>query len=280
MHTTCLIRRRRLLLAVLVAAVALSPAGEVRAAKPSGPSADGDAYYPAVVERLIGLQEKAVSQERIDRILAREFGWVPVAGGGMSAGGRQPLASDNGDVTLSTPRVYFNTQMGRYEVSATFTWRNCTDSFTGVTEPCYVADGTSPTNMGGYDAFGIRVSKEVMRRSQQFVVSTNTNCRQWYTNPADADGWGVVYRNQDGWKNPCGTSHYNWHRGTVVYGFMTMPGCPKGPYQFSTKMGHTWRTSGVSGISVGSGGISISFSTTDHHWTAVSNNRTWYPCGT
>jgi hypothetical protein len=273
------VRRWRLVFVASAAALALSAALPVSAARPARPPLDDEAYYRAVTERLLELQARGTSEARIDRALAREFGWRLVASSGEADAATMALASENGDVTLSVPRVYFNTVMGRYEASATFRWKSCTDSFTGVTEPCYMADSNG-TNMGGYDGFGIRVSHEVSRRSQSFVVATTANCRQWYANPADADGWGVVYRNQDRFRDTCGKSNYNWHRGAIVYSFMTLPGCPEGQYQLSTKMAHTWSTSGVNGISVGRSGISVSFSTTDHQWTAVSNPKTWYPCGT
>jgi hypothetical protein len=278
MHHHVSARRRRLLLGVAAIALALSSALPAAAAKPGPPPRDDEAYYEAVTERILEMEARGATQEQIDRMLSRTFGWRLVAGGGEPVAEATAQQSENGDVTLSVPSVYFNTVMGRYEVSATFRWKSCTDSWTRVTEPCYMADANG-TNMGGYDGFGIRVSREVSRRSQSFVVATPTNCRQWYANPADADGWGVVYRNQDRFKDVCGTSHYNWHRGAIVYSFMTLPGCPSGQYQFSTKMAHTWSSSGVSGISVSNRGIVVSFSSTDHQWTAVSNPKTWYPCG-
>lgn len=258
---------------------ALSSALPVSGARPVPAPADDDAYYEAITGRILELQARGASDERIDRVLSRAFGWKLVAVGGEPEPGAIPMASENSDVTLSIPRVYFNTVMGRYEVSATFRWKDCTDPWSEVTEPCYMGDYNG-TNMGGYDGFGIRVSREVSRRSQSFVVATTADCRQWYANPSDADGWGVVYRNQDRFKDPCGTSNYNWHRGAIVYSFMTLPGCPEGQYQFSTKMAHTWSSTGVSGISVSNRGISVSFSSTEHQWTGISNPKTWYPCGT
>lgn len=269
---------RRLLFATMASAIALSSVLPVSAARPASPPAGDETYYEAVVERILDMHARGASADRIDRMLSRAFGWKLVAGGGDAEPDVMALASENSDVTLSIPRVYFNTVMGRYEVSATFRWEDCTSTWNGYTEPCYMADYNG-TNMGGYDGFGIRASREVSRRSQSFVVATTANCRQWYPNPADADGWGVVYRNQDRFKDACGTSNYNWHRGAIVYSFMTLPGCPEGQYQFSTKLAHTWSSTGVSGISVSSRGISVSFSSTEHQWTAVSNPKTWYPCG-
>jgi hypothetical protein len=269
----------RLILAAVACVAGLATPLPGSAARPAPPPPDDEAYYEAITDRILEMQVRGASDERIDRMLSRAFGWELVAGNSSREPGATLVASENSDVSLSVPRVYFNTVMGRYEVSATFRWEDCTNWWNGSTEPCYMGDYNG-TNMGGYDGFGIRVSREVSRRAQSFVVATTANCRQWYANPADADGWGVVYRNQDRFKDSCGTSNYNWHRGAIVYSFMTLPGCPKGQYQFSTKMAHTWSSTGVSGISVSNRGISVSFSSTEHQWTAVSNPKTWYPCGT
>ena len=259
-------------------ALALSAAMPEVGAKPSPPHSEDDAaYIEEVNNEIVAMQGRGSSQGAIDRMLWRRYGWKLVA-----SGDREPTVmprSENSGVSLSTPSVYFNTSTGRYQASASFAWKDCTDPWNGQVEPCYATDW-SGTNVGGYDGFGIRVSKEVSRRSQSFVVASSTNCRTTYTNPSDADGWGVVYRNQDKFQNPCGTSHYNWHRGSVVYSFLMLPGCPRGQYQFSSKMAHTWSSTGVSGISVGPRGISVSFSSTENSWTAVSNPKNFYPCGT
>lgn len=206
------------------------------------------------------------------------LGWTRVGEATDAAQTVTALASENSDVVLSTPSVYFNTVSGRYEASATFAWKDCPTGLRDRTEPCYMADYTG-RYVGGDDGFGIRFSRAVSRRSHSFVVATSTNCRTWYSNPADADDFGAVYRNQDQFYNPCDTSHYNWHRGAIVYSFLMRPGCPKGEYKIDTKMAHTWSSSGVSSISASANGISIGFTNAEDQWTAVSNPRTWLPCG-
>jgi hypothetical protein len=257
--------------------LALTAVTPVSAKKPQ-PQAEHTDYHE-IIAAIDSMTATGASQAEIDAMLDRDFGWIVVGEQTTAAPEVSALSSENSDVTLSVPTIYFNTSSGRYEASATFRWDQCNTGIGGSPEPCYMND-YSGTNMGGFDAFGIRFGKLVSRRGHLMTVAAETGCRQTYNNASDADDSGAVFRNQDRFLTVCDTSHYNWHRGTVVYSFLLRPGCPRGECKVDTKMGHTWSSTGVSGVSVSIHGISISFTDFDSQWTAVSNPRTWKPCGT
>ncbi|MGH2401240.1 MAG: hypothetical protein ACRDE6_00895 [Candidatus Limnocylindria bacterium] len=258
--------------------LALTAAAPVSAAKPVPGPDPGSTDYDAVVAAIDAMVARRSSQAAIDAMLERDFGWIVVGEQSPSEPTFGTLASENSDVAFSVPSVYFNTSAGRYEASASFAWRSCNTGIGGSSEPCYMND-QSGTNMGGYDGFGIRFGKLVSRRGHLFTVVASTGCRQTYPTAADADDSGAVFRNQDRFLTVCDTSHYNWHRGTIVYSFLLRAGCPKGEYKIDTKMAHTWSSTGVSAISVSTGGISVTFSSTSNQWEGVSSPRTWRPCG-
>jgi hypothetical protein len=258
-----------------------------------------DEYYRTVSDRMERLLTRGASQRDIDRALEREFGWVLVAGGSADDGrpaaenaaahsnGRGPEpATDATAVTASsgpssadciemrTPRVYRNTQQGRYEASAWFYWkiRNA--------YPCWMDDQSVLTaDIGGYDGFGISISKLVSRRYVAMSIYTEDGARTALINPSDADDSGVTYRGQDrttcGWN--CG---YNWDHGVVIYAFVLRSTCMPGEYQLNSRLGHTWASTSVSGISVSTRGISIDMSSTSNSWQAVNPvPLAWFRCG-
>jgi hypothetical protein len=241
-------------------------------AKPSPPpTADDDtAYYTQVSGLIEAMRRQGKDQDKIDARLQADFGWVAVSQGGDEI---VALSTENSNVTMTTPTVYWNSSQGRYEASAAFYWKNC------GSRRCWYDDFPFfGPNVGGYDGFGLSISKLVTRRTQFFSVYTETGTRTSYPNPWDADDSGATFRNQD--KMTCEKACYNWDHGILIYAFTIRPGCPSGNYQINSKLGHTWSGAGVSSISVSLNGISVTFAGSNEHWQAVNPTpRNWYPCG-
>lgn len=264
-------------MAVALAAVLLVTAvPPVDAKRPPRPPS-GETDYAAVAAAIDGLAAVGAPQAEIDAMLERDFGWIVV---GQQTGdlGMSTLATSASNVSFSVPTVYFNTRSGRYEASATFAWKQCNTGIGGSLEPCYMNDH-SGTNMGGPDAFGLRISTLVSRRGSLFTTASVDGCRHTYDVPADFEDSGVVYSEQDRFLTRCDTGNYTWHRGTIVFSFLLRSRCPKGEYLLDTKMAHTWQSTSISSVSVGASGISVTFSSSSHRWTGVSAPRSWKPCG-
>lgn len=256
----------------LTSAASEAAAGGSGSALPHGrPDRNPQDSYGPLAQAVEGMQRSGQGQAAIDAMLASQFGWVRVSD-------EEPqlvlLASENSDVELTKPTIYYNTQRGRYEASAWFFWRNCGG------ERCWKQDlpwiGTS---IGGYDGFGLSMSTLVNRKAQSFYVFTETGVMTSYPNPWDAEDSGATFRNQDKIAGP--GQQYNWDHGLLVYSFQLRLGCPKGNYKAKTKLGHTWSSAGVSNIQVTTSGVSISFTSSDGYWQATNPTpgNDWYPCG-
>jgi hypothetical protein len=261
--------------AVLLTLLLLVHASPAAAGPPVAPSARTDAIlHDTVAAAVEGLRVRGAGAGEVDAMLAERFGWVRVTSDtSVASAFLTSDDSENDDVTMSTPSVYYNTQQGRYEAMATFRWLSC------GSYPCYWYESDGGTNLGGYDGFGLSIGKLVTRKTQSFYVYTASGTRTTYTNPWDADDSGATYRNQD--KFTCGKGcGYNWDHGLLVYSFGLRSGCPRGNYAVNSKLGHTWDSTSVSGISVTTKGVTISFDKQEHYWQAVNpQQRNWYPCG-
>lgn len=251
-------------LAILLLLVTVVP---VTAKKPS---VEDHAYHARVSDAVEEMKRHGRSQDEIDAMLRDDFGWVLVAGGDEEV---VLAASENSDVDMRTPYVYYSTQQGRYVAIAWYYWKNC------GSQRCWMRDYPFfPPNFGGYDGYGLSIAKLVTRMTQSFSVYTETGYRTTYPNPSDADNSGATFRNQDKVLGP--GQQYNWDHGVLTYSFTLRSGCPRGNYQINTKLGHTWASTGVSNITVNTSGISVSFSNTENRWQAVNPvPRNWYPCG-
>ena len=259
---------------LLAAAFAMTFALPVAAAKPR--PASGDPYYAPIVAAMEAMYEKGRSQAEVDEMLESEFGWIPIV---TADEGIATLASENKDVDMRTPSVYYNSQQGRYEASAWFYWEDC------GTQRCWKDDRPfacqiSSCSFGGYDGFGLSIGKLVTRRTQSFSTYTEGNVRTSYSNPWDADDSGATFQNQD--RTTCSQySCYNWDHGVLIYSFTIRAGCPTGNYSIKSKLAHTWDGAAVSSITVSTSGIGVTFSGNSNRWQAVNPiARNWYPCGT
>jgi len=266
--------RRRAIQVLLATAFAMTVTLPVSAAKPRPPSGTG--YYDPIVTAMDAMHQEGRSQAEVDEMLMSDFGWIPVV---TTDGGVATLASENSDVDMRTPNVYYNTQQGRYEASAWFYWKNC------GTQRCWKDDRPifcqiSNCAFGGRDGFGLSMGKLVTRKTQSFYTYTEGNVRTAYANPWDADDSGATYQNQD--KTTCTNySCYNWDHGLLVYSFTIRAGCPAGNYSIKSKLAHTWDGAAVSSITVTTAGVGVTFSGNSDRWQAVNPiAKNWFPCGT
>ncbi len=263
--------RHRILVVPLAAVVLLVAALPASAAKPAPQTSSEDAaYYAGVLDAVESMKSAEKSQAEVDAMLESEYGWVLVAAGEDDI---TTMASQNFNVDMKTPTVYYNTQQGRYEAAAWFYWKDC------GTDRCWRQDIFIGRNIGGYDGFGLSVAKLVTRKTQYFSTYTESNVRTTYSNPWDADDSGATFRNQDSVDGA--GRQYNWDHGSLVYAFTIRAGCPRGDYQINSKLAHTWSGARVDAITVSTGGIAVTFGGSSERWQAVNPvPKSWYPCGT
>jgi hypothetical protein len=256
----------------------LAAAVPVSAAKPTptpAPTPEDPARSGDIAAAMDSMYLDGATQDEIDAMLLSDFGLVAL---GEEEPGVALLSSQNSDVDLKTPAVYWDTQQAKYVAYAWFYWKSC-----GQNYPCWKKDKNlfDGEKMGGYDGFAISLEKLVSRRTSYFhTYSYSISCRIDYPIPWDADDSGVAYRNQDGYFCDDQVAGYNWDRGLIEYSFNLRSGCPRGDYEIHTKLAHTWGNSGTSRISVNLGVISVAWSGGSDHWQGVNPvAKHWYPCG-
>lgn len=266
-------RMGRLVVAAMVAASVLGQGAVVHGAPPTP---DDSAYYEKVTQRIDRVRRAGGNADAVDRMLAREFGWVKVAGG-ADGGELVPLGTPSGsDVTLPRPTVYRNVQAARFEALATWQWKSC-----GALQ-CWAANyGDAVGNDGGQDGFGIVSTIGVNFSSTFFATYTERGALLTYTNPEDFDQYGTGFSEQD---RRYHARDYTWDHGTIVFGFniRTCTGMKGTPWIFKSRMSHTWGDTGVVSITLSAGVIGFTFSDpgSTRKWSVYGPQPlTWYPCG-
>lgn len=169
----------------------------------------------------------------------------------------------NPDYCIDLPQAgaFWDSYAQKYYVYAYFFWNS---------EAQWRADcptGTySSANVGGNDSFGIAFSKAINRYSQQFQTWDNNGIRQTNTSTATkANSYGVAFSRQDKALNS--GDIYTWDSGMI--GLYMLPQST-GYMTFWQEMAHTWSSTGVSAVSIGPGGITFTFTSSNNKWEAVA----------
>ncbi|GAA1370874.1 hypothetical protein GCM10009661_30650 [Catellatospora chokoriensis] len=255
-------------LAASASAFVMSVAVLLAPTSPASAAIDPAAAVGQKRDQLLALVQAGAS----DTTIQSRLGLVKVSQ--PSSGGIEPMSSQ-GDATVSTPTIYYDTQAKYYYASASFSWNNQQTK----------ADG-SGGNVGGYDGFAIRFNKDItnMGTGASFCPGnwggatpypgTKPGCV--VVQPEDNDDFGSSYKYQDKLNQAyCGGTDYPscWiyigAKGTIVHSFKkSWAGC----LQVYSKYGHTWSSTQISGINVSNGSISFDFSSSSYRWDISSSN--------
>jgi len=268
-------RMGRAVVTAVMAATTLG-SGTIAVGAPPKAGDDSTAYYTAVGRRIEQVRRAGGNGGAVDRMLAREFGWVKVAGGTDGDDDLIALGTPSGsDVTINKASVYRNTQQGRYEAVSTWQWKSC-----GVLR-CWAANyGDAYGNDGGPDGFGIVSSVANNPVTSFFATYTERGALLTYTNPDEIDGYGAGYSEQD---RRFHARDFTWDHGTIIYGFniRTCSGMKGTPWIFKSRMSHTWGDASIVSVSLGLGAVNFTFANgSPNKWSIYGNQLLyWYPCG-
>lgn len=234
--------------------------------------ASDEEMYRAVLDRVEKLESNGASRKSIDRILEREFGWVrePEVDSPIALG--TPSASD---IALYKPTIYRNIPANRYEITAKWQWKNCGSS------RCWMVNYPNINgNVGGPNGFALNSTRAVNHLATSFATYDEDGGAYHYTNPDVFENDGVGFTEQDR-QHALPWDNFTWDHGTLVFAFRLVSACTPGQsWKFNSKMGHTWNSTSISGISISLTGISMTFSSFDARWTAVGPTPLdWKPCG-
>lgn len=149
---------------------------------------------------------------------------------------------------------------GQYVACAWFFWNN--NLWKGdLPFPCPYSG-----HMGGRDCFGISFSRPVNILSKSFQTWDNGGTRRIYSTIAEnQSNYGVSFSKYDDYNN-AGILYY-WDSGFLSVNFTPQQ---TGTYAAWQTMGHTWDSTDISSVSIGSSGISITFTSSYSKWRAVA----------
>jgi hypothetical protein len=149
---------------------------------------------------------------------------------------------------------------GQYVAGAWFFWNN--DLWeSDLPFPCPYSG-----HMGGKDCFGISFSRPINILSKTFQTWDNGGTRRINSTMAEnQSSYGVSFKKYDDYNN-AGILYY-WDSGFLSLNFTPQQ---TGSYAGWQTMGHTWASTDISSISIGSSGISVGFTSTNDEWKAVA----------
>ena len=197
------------------------------------------------------LDSQGLSQERIDAKLAADYCLDRVDGGGSEL---STLANPSDEIKLSKPVIYKTSGKDRYIAAAGWTWKKI------------------PKNVGGYDGFGITLNKKVAPLAHSLVYQGNGNFygkkKMDQAEQSGPYGAGFVFREGPRlyWQ---GKTDMQGYKGLMGISFKASKSGCWGVQAFS-KYGHTWKSTNVTGFSIGRWSIGIDWSTTSNKWQQAS----------
>ena len=244
----------------------------VVAATAAPANADATAWTPERIEqrhRVIRdvytrLYLEGRTSAEVDAVLLAEFGLVAEQAEVPELGGVH-AASTNQMVNLPRPDAYYDAQIGRHVVFGRFQWKHNCDTYY-----CWRHDvNGDTTNVGKLDGFSVSASKTITKYGTGFSTYGSGNWSNHYSNPWNSSNYGFAFKAQDKYGGGF-NGDYSWDHGTMSMTY-AYQGC--GTYSFRTKLAHTWGSTDLTGVSIGSGGVSFSFSSTNNRWQAATPNE-------
>ncbi len=222
-----------------------------------------DERTQAISDKLVELSDAGLSPGEVEREVADAACLTVLISGADETGDElvTPM-SNNDDINMPVPTIYYDTAAKYYYVSGTWKWKKIVDKPTLCVNPC---------NVGGKDGFGATVNGNINVLSEVVQYRGNTYYG-WVSSTAaeHAGSSGVFFKFQDKIRLRGGglSDALNTWEGKIVMAFRPKSGCEN--VVARTKFAHTWSSTGISGVSIGNSGISVSFSSSGSNWQRYS----------
>jgi hypothetical protein len=213
----------------------------------------------------------------------REFG-IDV----LSAPGRIEAQDTNNEVVaMATPTVWYD-GFARYPygASASFKWKYTCGK--NKDEACWLryggADGEG--NVGGDDGFALKIDTPVKTQGGGLMLDPNCNDKPlFYDQPSDVSEYGVGYHRPDPVDfdpGHCGDKsdnrEYTWDSGSVGTNFAIAEPCRRPRLFVTSKFGHTWKKTSVTGFGISADGISIQWENEGQNFDSFPNEQGYVDC--
>ncbi|MFF2094290.1 hypothetical protein [Paenibacillus sp. NPDC058174] len=183
------------------------------------------------------------------------------------------VASTNSDVSMPLPSVVYEMYSGHYIINASMQWNK-----TGTTPKWYsdhIAGGAGDAEVVG---IGIGNGKETAFKNKGYLlfIEDKNDSTDSINVAMDWGNSGVIWRPQDAFSGSTtlGTANYNidGYFGSLYVEYV---GGNTQPLKIYHTYAHTWKTTGISGFSFETTGISISLSNNTYGWKTISGPKYW-----
>ncbi|SDO65953.1 hypothetical protein SAMN05192576_0208 [Nocardioides szechwanensis] len=192
------------------------------------------------------------------------------------------VATNSSNIAIYRPDVFYDSDLRRYFVIAEYRW----DSMVGEDLYNYFDSSSScdvdtPCNVGGKDGFALRFSRNLVNRQADVNFCGRSDITRDWANfagcaspPPDANSSaGASFLQQDKVYKTVVKPDYNVYNGQII--IVVDPIACNSTVQMFSRYGHTWSSTGISAIEVGTAAINIVFTKTEDRWSVASQSGTW-----
>lgn len=208
--------------------------------------------------------------------------------------------SQPSDVSLGDPSVGYDSTTGLYMITGTWQWLNNSSGqrYWYADLPGNFLDYTSsnPAPVGGFDGAALALSSNTGLTFPQgnswdlYAYSADGDTTSWYATPSQVNTTGLDIQGQDGaWADPANSgiggpagdaADYSWDHGFLDWWVGTQGTSYGSQIGHNTAyiwfaLQHTWNGVSISSVSLGTGGISATFSNSAYGWNAESGTGVW-----
>lgn len=193
------------------------------------------------------LEDQGRTQAEIDAKLAADNCLERVDGGGDEVG---TLANPDEEIKISKPEIYSVVGKNLYMARGSWKWIEV------------------PNKVKGYDAFGLSFSKKVAPQSHVLQYDGEHFKKKTTSQAETSNSYGSGFIFNEGPRNPV-YDDMQGRTGTIGVSFKAAKkGCSN--HQVFTKYGHTWNSTSVTGIAVGTTSIGFTWSDSGSKWQQAS----------
>lgn len=221
---------------------------------------------------IIQMNAGGKSKDEVDAYLKQNG--IEVVESSSQIDGDFSILSQAENVTMYKPSIYWDNILRQYIIQGNMVWK--TDG--SGTKYWQFDTGLFPDLVGGTDGIGIELGPNTYCQLQDYSLATvDSEGDDVYTyyNAEDYDpNRGVVFKIQDRtWWNSAGTDVDYTLDAYYVYSYWTVSQ-PVSNLSVRQRYAHTWSSTGCT-PSIGTNGITFSFTSSSNRWETVSDPYYW-----
>ncbi|MFF2845033.1 hypothetical protein ACFVT5_01705 [Streptomyces sp. NPDC058001] len=203
-----------------------------------------------ITDAVVKLEAKGLTERQIDARLAKDY-CVERVDTGAGADEIVTMGNPSDEITLYRPKIYKVLKKWEYIATATWKWKKI------------------PGNVKGRDGFAITFNNKVTLIDHSLWYAGREFYKQKTMTQAESSGaYGVGFTFNEGPKLVSKVDMQGYKGGMSVRFKASKSGCWN--VQTYSKYGHSWKSSSMTGISLGKSSIGFSWSNNSNKWQQAS----------